>query len=72
MFKEYETLVVKMSDNVVSNAIANTNYELLCHVETIMELMCVLHMLETMQSLSKLAQNKDMFICDFVLAMKLC
>jgi hypothetical protein len=35
MFEEYETLVVKMSDDVVSNAVANTNYELLCHVETI-------------------------------------
>jgi hypothetical protein len=62
MFEKYETLVVKMSDDVVNNAAANTNYELLCHVETIMGLMCVLHMLEAVQSLRKLAQNKDTFI----------
>jgi hypothetical protein len=29
-------------------------------------------MLEVMQSLSKLAQNKDTFICDFVSTVKLC
>jgi hypothetical protein len=72
MFGEYETLVVNMSDDVANNVVANTNYELLCDVETIMGLTCVLPMLETMQSLSKLAQNRDAFICDFVLAMKLC
>jgi hypothetical protein len=32
----------------------------------------VLLMLEVMQSLKKLAQNKDIFICDFVSAVKLC
>ncbi len=61
-----------MSDDVASNAVADTNYEFLCDVETIMGLTCVLFMLETVQSLNKLTQNKDTFICDFVLAMKLC
>jgi hypothetical protein len=36
-----------------------------------MGLTCVLHMLEAMQSLSKLAQNKGCFICDFVIVIKL-
>jgi hypothetical protein len=48
MFGEYKTLVVIMSDNVSNNAIANTNYEVLCDVETIMGLMCVLPMLEVL------------------------
>jgi hypothetical protein len=55
MVKEYKTLVVKMSDDVVSNAVVNTNFELLCDVETIMGLTCVLLKLEIMQSLNKLA-----------------
>jgi hypothetical protein len=72
MIGEYKTLVVKMSDDVASNATININYELLCDVEAIMGLTCVLLMLETMHSLSKLAQNKDFFICDFVSIVKLC
>jgi len=46
MVKEYKTLVVKMNDDVVSNAIINTNYELLFDVEIVMGLTCVLPMLE--------------------------
>ncbi len=37
-----------------------------------MALMCVLPTLEGVQSLNKLAQNKDTFICDFVSIVKLC
>jgi hypothetical protein len=62
-----------MSDvATTSNAVANINYELLCDVETVMGLTFVLPMLEAVQYLSKLAQYKDIFICDFVLAVKLC
>jgi hypothetical protein len=46
MVKEYKTLIVKMSDDVVSNVVINTNYELLFDVEIIMGLTCVLPMLE--------------------------
>jgi hypothetical protein len=42
-----------------------TNYELLCDVETMMGLPCVMPMLEAMQSLSKLVKKKNYFICDF-------
>jgi hypothetical protein len=59
-----------MSDDAISVATANTNYELLCDVETVMGLTCVLPMLEAMQSLNKLVQNKDTFICDFVSTVK--
>ncbi len=72
MFGKYKTLMGKMSDDVANNAVTNTNYELLCDVETIMGLTCVLLMLEAMQNLNKLAQNKDTFICDFVSAVMLC
>jgi hypothetical protein len=40
-------------------------------VEIVLGLTCVLHMLEPVQSLNKLAQNEEYFICDFVEVMKL-
>jgi hypothetical protein len=48
MFGKYKTLVVIMNDDVANNVVANTNYEFLCDVETIMGLMCMLPMLEIM------------------------
>jgi hypothetical protein len=51
MLREYKTLVVKMNDDVVNNIASNINYEFMCDVETIMGLMCLLPMLETMQGL---------------------
>ncbi len=72
MLGEYKTLVVKMTNDVVSNAVVHTNYELLCGVKIVMGLRCVLPMLEAMQHLSKLTQNKEVFICDFVLVVKFC
>jgi hypothetical protein len=59
-----------MNDDANSKTVANTNYELLCDVEIVMGLTCVLPTLEVMQSLNKLVQNKDTFICDFVSAVK--
>jgi hypothetical protein len=56
---------MNMSNDLPINLVVSTNYELLCDVETIMGLMCMLPMLEVMQSLSKLAQNIKCFICDF-------
>ncbi len=51
-----------MSDDSTSNIDARNNYELLCDVEIVMGLTCVLLMLEAVQSLNKLIQNKDTFI----------
>lgn len=61
-----------MNDDVAKVLSARTNYELLCNVEIAMGLTCVLPMLEAIQSLSNLAQNRDTFICDYVVAVKLC
>ncbi len=68
---EYKSIVIKMSEYLPTNHVATTNYELFCDVETIMGLTCVLPMLEVVQNLSKLVQNKNCFICDFVAIMKL-
>jgi len=71
VLEEFKTLSVKMAEDVV-NEYAIANYELLCDIETIMGLTYLLHMLEALQGLSKYAQNKKTFICDFVGSVKLC
>jgi hypothetical protein len=57
-------LLVKINDDAITTPSFRANYELLCEVKTIMGLTCALPMLETIQNLNKLAQNKDKFICD--------
>ncbi len=68
---EYKFIVMKMFEDLPTNLVAATNYELLYDVETMMGLTCVLPMLEAVESLNKLAQNRDLFTCDFMAAMKL-
>jgi predicted glycosyltransferase involved in capsule biosynthesis len=60
-----------MSEDLPTNHVATTNYELFCDVETMMRLTCVLPMLEAVQSLNKLAQNINYFIFYFVVVVKL-
>jgi hypothetical protein len=62
---------MKMSEDLPTNHVVATNYELFCDVQMVMGLTCVWPMLEGVQSLSKLVQNKDCFICDFVVVVEL-
>jgi hypothetical protein len=48
---------------------AKSNYKLLCYVEKLLGLACILPCLETMES--KFAQGWDTFICDFTSSLKL-
>jgi hypothetical protein len=43
---EYKSVVTKMYEDLPTNHVVTNNYELLCDVETIMRLTCVLPMLE--------------------------
>ncbi len=72
VFGEYKTLVVKLTDDSTGNVDGKNNYELLCDVEIVMGLTCVLLMLEAVQSLNKLIQNKGIFIFYFVVFIKSC
>jgi hypothetical protein len=47
------------------------NLNSLCDVELILGLPCILLMLECVHALIKIAQNKDVFMCDFVEFVKL-
>jgi len=43
---KYKSVIMKMSKKLPTNLVVATNYELLCNVEVMMELTCVLPMLE--------------------------
>ncbi len=70
--QEYKILVVKMANDDLGNAIAKKNYELLCDCDTILGLTYVLPMMKAMESLSKMASDKDTFVCDLVSFIILC
>jgi hypothetical protein len=61
-----------MAKDSTITAIAKVNYELLCNAETLLSLVCVLPLLKLVQGLSKFTQGRLTFICDFVVAFKLC
>jgi hypothetical protein len=61
-----------MAIDSIAIDIAKANYELLCDLETLLGLTCVLPLLEAMQALSKFAQTQTTFICDFIFQIKVC
>ncbi len=52
---EYKFIAMNMYNDLPINLVASINYELLCDVEIIMGLMCMMPMLEGVQNLNKLA-----------------
>jgi len=63
---EFKALIVKMANDMTTNAIAKNTYEVFYNYEIVLGLTCVSPMLEVVHSLSKLVQGKDTFVCDFV------
>jgi hypothetical protein len=68
ILNEYKTLV---EDSVIVH-ITKTNYELLCDLETLMGLFCIIPLLESAHGLSKFAKSQQTLICDFIYTLKLC
>jgi hypothetical protein len=58
---EYESLLVKMSEDNPRNTLTKTNYGLFCDYDIVLGLKCVLPMLELVQSLSKMLQARENF-----------
>ncbi len=63
---EYKSLIVKMHSNQDKKKNVCDNLELLCDLELILSLPCVMLMLEVVHSFIKYAQCRDVFILDFV------
>jgi hypothetical protein len=81
---EYKTLIVKMCEDAAvkepaltpkqaaSRESARHNCDLLCDIGTLLALPCVLPLLECVNDLMKFAQSRDVFISDYVAAVKIC
>jgi len=68
---QYKSLVVKMHSNYEKNKSIHDNFELLCDLDLIINMPCVMPILEVVHSLIKYAQHRDVFIMDFLDAINL-
>jgi hypothetical protein len=51
---------------------AKCNLDLLCDVGTLLALPCILPLLESVDSLMRFAQSKDVFVSNYIAAVKIC
>jgi hypothetical protein len=72
VLSEYHALVLKMHMDASSLATAKANLNLLCEIELLLGLTCILPMLEALNYLMKFSQQTACFVSDMVAAIKLC
>jgi hypothetical protein len=79
VMSEYRTLIQKMQEDSkdattphASRELAKTNFSLLVDVSVPIALTCFLPLLETVHYLVKFSQQRDIFICDYLGAVKVC
>ena len=78
VMSEYTTLMVKMGFDMTpspgqrSNARARDNFDYLVDIKILLSLACFISMLDAIHYLIKLSQARDIFIYDFMQAIKLC
>jgi hypothetical protein len=78
VLSEYKTLIVKMgldmtpAPNHRVPAGAAANFDFLVDLEVLLSLCCIMPLLNAVNRLIKLSQARDVFICDFLEALKLC
>ena len=83
VLSEYKTLVVKMCEDSAVKEPALTqkqqaskesvrqNLDMLCDVGMLLVLLCLMPLLDCVNSLMKFAQSSDVFVSDFVAAVKI-
>ena len=75
---KYCTLIVKMGNDMTSKpreklpARAVENFDMLVDLEVLLSLMCFMLLLNAVHCLIKFSQSQDVFICDFLQAVKVC
>jgi hypothetical protein len=65
-------LLAKMAKDNPSIMFAKVNFELLCDVNLLIFLCCLLPTLEIIHALIKLAQKRDVLVCDYLSTIKIC
>jgi len=67
----YMPLVAKMAKDNPSFMVAKVNFELLYDMNLIVFLSCLIHMLKIIHALIKFMHKLDVFVCDYVVAIKI-
>ncbi len=71
LFK-YHTLFMKMALDAPAIPFAKSFFFGFTNVETLLSLNTMMPMLKAVHSLIKFAQLKDVFVCDFIIVVKIC
>ncbi len=72
VMNEYHVLLVKMQQGSSIVQVAMTNLEHLVDIQIMLGLSCLLPFLRSIHSLMKFAQKCNVFVCDYLVAMKVC
>jgi hypothetical protein len=72
VMNKYRTLVVKMMEDQDNVDTAKTSFHHLIDVQIVISLSCLVPMLKCLHSLMQLGQKRDIFICDYLSALKRC
>jgi hypothetical protein len=67
-----KTLLMKMAINMYANSQATTKFEHLVDLDMLLSLFYILPFLEFVHNLLKFSQYNDIFLCNFVSAVKIC
>lgn len=66
VYSEFHPFMVKMHVKNQRNDVVRKNLNFLCDVEVILGLRCILPLFECVHNLIKVAQIKNVFVCNFV------
>jgi hypothetical protein len=72
VLNEYRASVLKMHQDFATISQFSHNLQLLCDLEAMLGLSCLMPMPKGLNELIKFSQSQQCLICDFVFAVKLC
>lgn len=72
IMQQYSILVYKMHLDTGKVKAAEKTFESLVDVETLLGLACLVPLLELLNSVIKFSQRRNVFVCDFIAAVKQC
>jgi hypothetical protein len=72
VLSEYRTLVVKMGLDMNTCSAAKDNFDMLVDLEVMLAFHCLVPMLEMVNKVIKWAQDRDIYVVDFIEGVKHC
>ncbi len=71
VYLKFYPFIVKIHDEIAKSDVVGKNLSFMSDVEVILGLPSIFPMFECVHALIKVAQGKDVFVCDFVEAVKM-